>query len=66
VNNVQSTSTTMTVGISKAASSGGLIAWQRSTMIGATDLGDANAFGQMYIDGGAPSATTTGLAINPS
>ena len=66
VNNVQSTSTTMTVGISMAASSGGLIAWQRSTMIGATDLGDANAFSQMYIDGGAPTATTTGLAINPS
>lgn len=66
INAVDSTSTTMTVAVSMAASSGGMLVMQRSTAIGATKWGDAAALGQMLVDGGAPTAATSGLAVNPS
>lgn len=66
INAVNSTSTTMTAAIDLAASSGGMLFMQRSTVVGATDWGNATTFGQMWVDGGAPTAATTGLAVHPA
>lgn len=66
VNCIKSTATTMTVGFSMAASAGGLMLLQRCTSVGATKWGDAAALGQMYVDGGPPTAATTGLGVNPA
>lgn len=65
-NAIQSTSTQMTVGFSMAASAGGMIIVQRCTSVGATKWGDAAALLQMYVDGGPPTAATTGLGVNPA
>ena len=49
------------------AAAGGYVYLQRSTTIGCTDVFyDATTAGQMYIDGGAPTAATTSLAVNPA
>lgn len=67
VNNVASTSTTLTALATLAASSGGLVLLKDCTTVGFTDLfSDANTAGQMYIDGGAPTAATTALAVAPA
>lgn len=66
VNQIGSTSTQMTVGFSMVASSGGLIVLQNCTSVGATKWGDTGALAQMYVDGGPPTAGTTGLGIHPS
>lgn len=67
INNVQSTSTTMSGLSTLAASSGGLIAMKDCTLIGITEFGtDATSRGQIYIDGGTPTAATTGIAVNPT
>lgn len=66
INEVQSSSTTMTQVASMGASAGGLLLMQRCSSIGATKWGDTAALAQMYVDGGPPTAGTTGLAINPS
>lgn len=66
INCIQSTSTQMTVAFSMAASTGGLMLLQRCTVVGATKWGDAGALAQMYVDGGAPTAATSGIAVNPS
>lgn len=66
INAIDSTSTTMTVGVSMNAAAGGNLVMQGSSMIGVTDLGDAGAFANMLIDMPAPAATTGGLAVNPS
>lgn len=67
VNNIKSTSTTMTAGFSMtSASPGGLLGMQRCTSIGATKWGDTNALANMYIDGAPPTAATSGLAVNPA
>lgn len=50
-----------------AASSGGVIVLKDCTTVGFTDLfSDATTAGQMYIDGGAPTAAATALAVNPA
>lgn len=67
INNVGSTSTTMTALATLAASSGGQVLLKDCTTVGITDLfSDANTSGQMFIDGGAPTAATTGLAVAPA
>lgn len=67
VNNIKSTSTQMTVLASLTnASPGGLIEFKNCTMIGITKFGDTNGLANSYIDGGAPSAATSGIAVNPS
>lgn len=67
VNNVQSTSTTMSGLATLAASSGGLLAMKDSTLIGITEFGtDATSRGQIYIDGGTVTAATSGIAVNPT
>jgi hypothetical protein len=67
INNIKSTSTQMTVLASlTSASPGGLIVQKNSTMIGITKFGDTNALANTYIDGGAPTAATSGVAVNPT
>lgn len=67
INNVASTSTTMDALGTLPASAGGLILFKDATLVGITEFGtDANSLGQMYVDGGAPTAGTTGIAVNPS
>lgn len=67
INNVKSTSTTMTVLTAlSSASPGGLILMKNCTLIGITDFGDTNGLANTYVDGGAPTAATTGIGVNPS
>lgn len=67
INAVQSTSTTMSGLGTLAASSGGLLLFTSSTLVGITEFGtDATTRGQCYVDGGAPTAGTTGIAVNPT
>lgn len=69
VNAINSTGTALTVGASMAASAGGLLMMQRCTLLGgnsSTNWGDTAALAQMWVDGGPPTAATTGLAVNPA
>lgn len=67
INNTKSGSTTMTALTTMAASAGGMVILKDCTAIGITDLfSDANTSGQMFIDGAAPTSTTTGLGIAPA
>lgn len=67
INNIKSTSTQMTVLASMTnAAPGGMLLIKDCTSIGSTKWGDANALANMYVDGGAPTAGTTGLAITPT
>lgn len=66
INNVASTSTSLTALCTLAASSGGLLLFKECTMVGIADFGsDATSEGQIYIDGPVPTDNTTGIAINP-
>lgn len=66
VNAVNSGSTTMNAAFNMAATAGGLMALQRCTAVGMTKWGVAAALTQMYVDGGAPTAASTGLGVNPT
>jgi hypothetical protein len=67
INAVQSTSTTMSGLGTLAASAGGLLLFKNPTLVGITEFGtDATTRGQCYVDGGAPTAGTTGIAVNPT
>jgi len=69
INNMDSTSTAITGAFTLAASAGGLLLIQRCSLVGdgSANWGtDATSLGQMYVDGGAPTAGTTGLAVNPT
>lgn len=67
INNVQSASTTMSGLATLAASSGGLLLMKNSTLVGITEFGtDATSRGQIYVDGAAPTAGTSGIAVNPT
>mgnify|MGYP003643241635 CR=1 FL=1 len=67
INNVQSTSTTMTGLGTMPASAGGLLLMKSCTMIGIGEFGtDATTRGQVYVDGGAPTAGSSGIAVNPT
>ena len=67
INNVQSTSTTMSGLSTLAASMGGLILMKNCTLVGITEFGtDATSRGQIYVDGAAPTAATSGIAVNPT
>lgn len=64
INAVKSTSTTMTAAVTLAASAGGLFLLKDSTLVGATDWGsDSTTFAQIFIDGAAPTANSSGLAV---
>lgn len=67
VNNVGSTSTTMSGLATMAASAGGLLAMTNCSMVGITEFGtDATTRGQIYIDGGTVTAATSGISVNPT
>jgi len=67
VNAIKSTSTQMTVLASlTSAAPGGMFVFKDCTMIGVTKFGDTNALANSYIDGAAPTAGTSGIAVNPS
>ena len=67
VNQVQSTSTTMDALATLPASAGGLLLMKNCTMVGITEFGtDATTRGQVYVDGAAPTAATSGIAVNPA
>lgn len=67
INNVQSTSTVMDGLATLPASAGGLLLMKNATMVGITEFGtDATTRGQIYVDGGAPTAGTSGIAVNPT
>ena len=67
INNVQSTSTAMDGLATLAASMGGLLLMKSATLVGITEFGtDATSRGQIYVDGGAPTAATSGIAVNPT
>lgn len=67
INNIKSSSTTMTVLASITSSSAnGLLEFKSCTLIGITKFGDTIALAASYVDGGPPAAATTGLAVNPS
>lgn len=67
INNVGSTSTTIAGLATLAASMGGLILMKDATLVGITEFGtDATSRGQIYVDGAAPTAATSGIAVNPT
>lgn len=67
INNVQSTSTTMTGLATLAASSGGLLLMKNSVIVGIGEFGtDATSRGQIYIDMPTPTAADGGIAVNPT
>ena len=67
INNVQSTSTTMNGLTTLPASAGGLLLMKNSTLVGITEFGtDSTTRGQVYVDGAAPTAATSGIAVNPT
>lgn len=67
INNVGSTSTTMSGLATLAASMGGLLLMKDCTLVGITEFGtDATSRGQIYVDGAAPTAATSGIAVNPT
>ena len=67
INNVASTSTTLSAFATLAASAGGMLMIQNTAMVGITEFGsDATSLGQIYVDMAAPSASAGGIAVNPS
>jgi hypothetical protein len=67
INAVQSTSTTMAGLSTLAASMGGMHVYKNCTLVGITEFGtDATSRGQIYVDGAAPTAATSGIAVNPT
>lgn len=67
LNSIKSGGTTITaVGSLTNAAPGGLILLKSCTSVGATKWGDTNFLANSYVDGGAPTAASTGLGVNPS
>ena len=67
INNVGSTSTSMTALATLAASAGGQVVIKNSMMVGVGEFGsDAASLGQIYVDMAAPSASAGGIGVNPS
>jgi len=67
INNVGSTSTTLSAFATIATSSGGQVVVANTMMVGITEFGsDAASLGQIYVDMAAPSASAGGIAVNPS
>lgn len=67
LNSIKSGGTGITaVGSLTNAAPGGLILLKSCTSVGATKWGDTNFLANSYVDGGAPTAATTGLGVNPS
>ena len=66
-NAAQSGSTTMSGLATLPASAGGLLLMKDCTMVGISEFGtDATTRGQIYVDGAAATAGTSGIAVNPT
>lgn len=65
-NAVDSTSTTISAVANLNAAAGGSLVFNNCTAVGATKWGDAGALANSYVDNAAPTAATSGLAVNPS
>ncbi len=66
-NAVNSTATTMTAVATLGAATGGGLIFKDCALIGITGFGtDATSRGQIWIEGGAVAAATTGLAVAPT
>lgn len=66
-NAAQSGSTTMSALATLPASAGGLLLMKDCTLVGITEFGtDATSRGQIYVDGAAATAATSGIAVNPT
>lgn len=67
INNVKSTSTTMTALATLGAATGGMIVMKNCVTVGMTDLfTNSTTSGQMFIDMPAPSDSAGGLAVAPA
>ena len=67
INNVGSTSTSLTAFATLAAASGGQVVVQNTMMVGIGEFGsDASSLSQIYVDMPAPSASAGGIGVNPS
>ncbi len=67
INDIKSTSTAMTGLGTLAASSGGLLLFQNSVIVGIGEFGtDATTRGQCYIDMPTPTAADGGIGVNPT
>jgi hypothetical protein len=67
INNVGSTSTTMSAFGTLAASAGGQVVVQNTMMVGITEFGsDATTRGQIFIDMPTPTAADGGIGVNPT
>lgn len=67
INNVKSSSTTMTALASvTSASPGGLLFFSQSTILGITKWGDTLGLANSYVDTPVPTAGTSGIAVNPA
>lgn len=67
MNSIKSGATTIAaVGSMTSASPGGYVLLKSCTSVGATKWGDTNFLANSYVDGGAPTAASTGLGVNPS
>lgn len=69
LNGMDSGSTALTGAFTLAASAGGYLIMKQCTLVGdgsANWGSDATSLAQMYVDGGPPTAGTTGLAVNPT
>ena len=67
INNVQSTSTTLSALATLPASAGGLLLMKDCTMVGITEFGsDTTTRGQIYVDSASVVAATSGIAVNPT
>ena len=64
INAVDSTATAMTEAFNVHASAGGHIILKDCTLVGATDWEAATVSGLVLIDGAAPTAATSGLAVD--
>ena len=60
INDISSTSTTMTVGMTVSASAGGMVLLNNPISVGATAIAST---GNVYGTGPVPTATTTGIAV---
>ena len=67
LNSIKSGGTGLTaVGSLTNAAPGGYILLKSCTSVGATKWGDTNFLANSYVDGGPPTAGTSGLGVNPS
>jgi hypothetical protein len=67
LNAIKSGATAITaVGSFSSASPGGYVLLKSCTSVGATKWGDTNFLANSYVDGGPPTAGTTGLGVNPA